>query len=172
MKLNLTRKSGLVAALVGVLLLMAAIAFAQEGPGRPDGPGGGGPRGERGPRGGGIPFLRDLNLTDAQKAQIKQIVDNFESSTKALHEKMRTLRGGDFDVLKDGAFDEASVRAAAQARASVEVELEVARARMLSQIYAVLTPEQRAQIAERRQQFEQRRQQREAERQAKPEGSR
>lgn len=41
----------------------------------------------------------------------------------------------------------------------MHVELEVARARMMSQVYALLTAEQKAQIAERRQQFEQKRQQ-------------
>ncbi|HEV7842348.1 MAG TPA: Spy/CpxP family protein refolding chaperone, partial [Pyrinomonadaceae bacterium] len=173
MKLTGRKKIGLVATLGAMLMVAAVVGFAQGGP--QEGPPPGGPRGERGfgPRGGGpggpIPFLRDLNLTDAQKAQVKQIVDNFEASTKELHEKMRNLRGGEMDVLKDGSFDEAAVRSAAQARAQVDVELEVARARMLSQVYAVLTPEQKAKLAERRQQFEQRRQQRDSERGAKPE---
>jgi Spy/CpxP family protein refolding chaperone len=174
MKLTGRKKIGLVATLVGVMLILAAVVgFAQSGP--QEGPPRGGPRGERGfgPRGGGpggpIPFLRDLNLTDAQKAQVKQLVDNFEASTKELHEKMRSLRGGEMDALKDGSFDEAAVRSAAQARASIEVELEVARARMMSQVYAVLTAEQKAKLAERRQQFEQRRNERESERGAKPE---
>lgn len=175
MRLTGRKKIGLVATLVGALLMLAAVVgFAQGGP--QEGPGGPGPRGERGfgPRGGGgpggpIPFLRDLNLTDAQKAQVKQIVDNFEASTKELREKMRGLRGGEADVLKDGTFDEAAVRSAAQARASIDVEMEVARARMMSQVYGVLTAEQKAKIAERRQQFEQRRKEREAERGAKPE---
>jgi Spy/CpxP family protein refolding chaperone len=178
MRLTGRKKISLVAALAGALLLMAAVAgFAQGGP--QEGPRGGprGPRGERGigPRGDGpgrpLPFLRDLNLTDAQKAQVKQIVDNFESSTRELREKMRSLRGGEQDALKDGGFDEAAVRSAAQARASIEVELEVARARMLSQVYGVLTAEQKARLAEQRQQFEQRRKEREAERGAKPDGN-
>jgi Spy/CpxP family protein refolding chaperone len=37
----------------------------------------------------------------------------------------------------------------------VEVELEVAHARTMSQVLAILTPEQKAQLAERRKQFEQ-----------------
>lgn len=173
MRLTGRKKIGLVAALFGALLMLAAVAgFAQEGPrqGSPGGPGG--PRGERGfgPRGPGgpgghIPFLRDLNLTDAQKAQVKQIVDSSAASTRELREKMRALGGGgQGDVLKDGAFDEAAIRSAAQARAQIQVELEVAHARMLSQVYGVLTAEQKAQLAERRQQFEQKRREREAER--------
>jgi Spy/CpxP family protein refolding chaperone len=90
----------------------------------------------------------------------------FEASTQALHEQLRQAGpgggGGPFEGLKDGAFDEAAVRAAAQARASLHVELEVARARMMSQVYALLTAEQKATLAERRQQFEQRRRARES----------
>jgi Spy/CpxP family protein refolding chaperone len=109
-------------------------------------------------------------LTDAQKAQVKQIVDNFEASTKELREKMRGLRGGEGDAF-NGTFDEATVRSQAQARAQVQVELEVAHARMLSQVYNVLTAEQKAQVAERRQQFEQRRREREAERGTRPDSN-
>ncbi|MDT7604686.1 MAG: hypothetical protein QOF61_2683 [Acidobacteriota bacterium] len=101
------------------------------------------------------PMAHGLNLTDAQKAQIKQIADSFEESTKSLHEQLFKAGGGPFDGL-DGSFDEATVRAAAQARSGIEVELNVAHAKMLSQVYALLTTEQKAKLAELRQQFEQR----------------
>jgi protein CpxP len=178
MRLTGRKRSGLLVALVSALVLLAAVVggFAQEGQqGQPGGPGG--PRGERGfrgPRGPGgpIPFLRELNLTDAQRAQVKQIVDNFAASTKELREKMRSLGGPEGDVFKEGNFDEAAVRAGAQARAQVQIEMEVAHARMLSQVYNVLTAEQKAKLAELRQQFEQRRREREAERGARPEDDR
>ena len=184
MRLTVRKRGGLVVALMSALVLLAAVVagFAQEGPqqgpqggpGGPRGERGFGPRGPRGPGGPGapIPFLRELNLTDAQKAQVKQIVDNFAASTKELREKMRSLGGPEGDVFKDGNFDEAAVRTGAQARAQVQVEMEVAHARMLSQVYNVLTAEQKAKIAELRQQFEQRRREREAERGARPEDDR
>lgn len=152
MKLTKTKLIGGALALAAVLMLTMA-GFAQQQ---------GGPGGPGGPRGGLGPLVRDLNLTDAQKAQVKQIVDSFEESTKTLREQLFKAGGGPFDELKDGAFDEAAVRAAAQARASIQVELEVAHARMMSQIYAILTPEPKAKLAERRQQFEQKRREREA----------
>lgn len=160
-----------VVAITGALLLMlAVVGLSQQGgrhggPGREDGPGRGGFRGGPGGPGGrdGLgPLARDLNLTDEQKAQIKKITDGFEESTKALHEQMRALH--ESDAPKDGAFDEAAVRTAATARANVQVELEVARARMMSQVFSVLTAEQKAQLAAKRQEFEQKRQEREAER--------
>src|SRR3954469_581404 len=140
MKFSLKKKSSIIAIVGALLLAMAMVAFSQEG--RPPGPPpGGGFRGVPGghPRDGLGPIARDLNLTDDQKAQIKKITASFEESTKALREQMRSLHEGQADPLTDGTFDETAVRAAAQARANVQVELDVAHARMMSQIFAVLT---------------------------------
>ncbi|HEX8922233.1 MAG TPA: Spy/CpxP family protein refolding chaperone, partial [Pyrinomonadaceae bacterium] len=124
------------------------------GPQGPHPPG----RGFRGGPGGDLlgHLSRELNLTEDQKAQIKKIADSAEESTKALREQMRSLHESQPDPLSAGTFDEAAVRAAAQARANVQVELEVAHARTMSQVLAVLTTEQKAQLSERRKQFEQR----------------
>ena len=43
-----------------------------------------------------------------------------------------------------GAFDEAAVRSAAEARAKIQIELEVSHAKMMSQVAGVLTAEQKA----------------------------
>jgi protein CpxP len=144
-------------ALVAGLTLTAAVFARQEG--HHGGPRPGGPGGPHGPHGGRLVehLTRALNLTDAQQAQVKQIEDSLRESTKSLHEQLqKTDGGGPLDALKDG-FDEASVRSAAQARAAAHVELEVAHARAMSQVYAILTAEQKAKLAEIRQQFGQRR---------------
>src|SRR5207237_2899316 len=96
---------------------------------------------------------RDMNLTNDQKAQIQKITDSFRESDKALHDQLRTLRENEADPLS-GAFNEANVRSAAEARAKIQVELEVSHAKMLSQIAGVLTTEQKAQLAAKRQPFE------------------
>jgi Spy/CpxP family protein refolding chaperone len=62
---------------------------------------------------------------------------------------MRALHESDADPL-NAAFDEAAVRTAAEARAKIDVELSVAHAKMMSQIGAVLTTEQKAQLAAKR----------------------
>jgi periplasmic protein CpxP/Spy len=156
MKVTRKRVIGGAVALAAALMMTAA-AFAQQGPppGGPHGPGG-----HHGPGGPGGSLLGHLShvltLTDAQQAQIKQIEEGFRESTKSLHEQLFKAGGeGPFEGFKDGAFDEAAVRAAAQARANIHVELDVAHAKMLSQVYAVLTSEQRAKLAELKQQFEQ-----------------
>jgi protein CpxP len=156
MKFN-WKKSTLIIAIAGALLLTATAAVAvafSHGHGRWQRP----PQGEgfrRGPgRHDGLgPLARDLNLTDDQKAQIKKITDSFEESNKALFDQLRTLHQNEPDPLS-GNFDEAAVRTAAEARAKVQIELEVSRAKMMSQIAGVLTAEQKAQAAAKRQQFE------------------
>jgi len=145
-KLNWKKFS--VATIAGALLLTgAAMAFSQ-GP-----PRGGGFRGGPGPGDGLGPLARDLNLTDDQKAQMKKITDSFRESDKALHDQLRTLHESEPDPIS-GTFDEAAVRAAAEARAKIQIELEVSHAKMMSQIAAVLTADQQAQLAAKRQQFE------------------
>ena len=120
------------------------------GPGMPGGPGFGGPRGF-GPFG---PFGRELNLTDDQRTQIQKIQQSFQPGDQALHEQMRTLVEGQGDPM-GAEFNEAAVRSAAEARAKIQVEMEVSRARMMSQMLGVLTPEQRAQLAAHREQMRQ-----------------
>lgn len=168
-------------ALAGAVLLMGIIGFAQQsstqGQGGQEqrterkwqGRGGKGGRHGGGMRGGfgGGRFAEKLNLTDAQKAQMEQISTRYRESFKAQRQQNRGQRdGGGFEAFNGGTFNEAAVRAAAQARANAHVEMEVARARMMSEMYNVLTAEQKAQLAAERQQREQKRQERRANRKA------
>ena len=117
---------------------------------------GGGRRGGFGPFGR---FGAELNLTDAQLEQMRQIEERYRATFQSQREG-RGQRGERpaFDPLAGGTFDEAAVRAAAQARANAQVEREVAQARMMHEMYNVLTAEQKAQLQATRQQHEQRRQ--------------
>ena len=155
MKFNL-KKSTLIIALAGVLVVAAtataAVAVAhkheqgqsvRQGEGFRHGPWA---------RNGLGPLFHSLNLTADQKTQIKQIADSFKDSNKALHEQMKALRGSAPNPMS-GTFDEAAVRAAAEARAKVQVELAVSRAKMMSQIAGVLTPDQKTQLAAKRAAF-------------------
>jgi len=157
MRLKSTKLIAFALAAVASMALAAAAFPGQDGHHGPGGPGGG-PRGPHGPHAGNLVehLSRALDLTDAQKAQVKQIEDALRENTKSLHEQVAKPGGGPLDGFKDG-FDEAAVRSAAQARAAVHVELEVAHARAMSQIYSLLTAEQKAKLAELRKQFEQRR---------------
>ena len=150
MKIN-WKKIGFSIVAATVLMAAAAVVFSQRPQGPPPGPppgggfrgGPGGPRDGFGPFG---PFGRELNLTDDQKAQIQKIHDSFRDSDKALFHQLRALHESEPNPMT-GAFDEAAVRSAAEARAKIQVELEVSHAKMMSQIAAVLTADQKAQLA-------------------------
>ncbi len=146
------------------LTLSASVGYAQDRANDT------GKRGERGMRDGGGGFGhfgRELNLSEAQKTQMQQIAARFKQSTRSTHEQLRALHhNGGAGGFKDGAFNEATVRQAAQARANLEVELQVSRARMMSEMYAILTPEQKAQLQQKRQEREQQHKQRMQQRKA------
>lgn len=156
---------GLALAAGFALMGVVGVAAQQEqeqggGRNRAERPWGQGEGREGGRRGG--PFRRfgaELNLTDAQLEQMRQIEERYRASFKAQRENrgQRVERDG-FDPLAGGTFDESAVRAAAQARANAQVEREVAQARMMYEMYNVLTSEQKAQLQAVRQQREQRRQ--------------
>jgi Spy/CpxP family protein refolding chaperone len=183
--MNLTRSRKIVGglALAGTLALSGIVGFAQQGTNQGTQQGGKerGAWGERGERGGrhkgggghgmkggfGGHFAEKLNLTDAQKAQMDQISARYRETMKAQRQQRAgDGRNGGFDAFGGGTFNEAEVRAAAQARANARVEMEVQRARMMSEMYNVLTAEQKAQLAAGRQQREQKRQERRARRNA------
>jgi Spy/CpxP family protein refolding chaperone len=139
---------------VGALLIMTAAVVVSQGPQQGTGgppPGEGFRRGPR-PRDGMFPMLHGLNLSDDQKAQIKTIIDNEAANTRELRDKLKALHESEADPFS-ATFNEASVRADAEARAKIDIELQVAHARTMSQIGAILTTEQKAQLASRRAQF-------------------
>jgi Spy/CpxP family protein refolding chaperone len=178
--MQLTRSRKIIGglALAGTMALSGIVGFAQQG--TTQGTQGGGKdrgswgRGEHGGhkrggmRGGGFGrFAENLNLTDAQKAQIEQITTRYREAAKAGRGQQRQRRGErGFEAFGGGTFNEAEVRAAAQARANAQVEREVAHARMMSELYNVLTAEQKAQLSAQRQQREQKRQERRTRRNA------
>ena len=89
-------------------------------------------------------FGRKLNLTDAQRNQIKTIVSEERPKMKPLFQQLKAGREQLDALIKSGPFDEAKVRSIAKGQADILANMIVGRERMKSQIYAVLTPEQRA----------------------------
>jgi Spy/CpxP family protein refolding chaperone len=95
-----------------------------------------------------------LDLTDAQQAQAKDILAKEKPTVRPLmqqlaqaHQQMRQLE-------QAGTFDEAKVRALATQQSQTMTELIVQKARIKSELVALLTPEQKNKLAK----FEARRQ--------------
>jgi len=120
--------------------------FAQGGPGGPGGRGRMGGPGRGGPL-AGLP-LRELNLSDAQREQVKAIVDSHQAEMKAVGDRAMTARQALHAATTSASFDEAAVRARAAELAAVEADVAVGRARIFADVYQILTPEQQAKVKE------------------------
>ena len=136
------------------LIAGAALAgvAAQGGPGGHGGHGGfGGRRGPGGPGGPGIlnpRILHQLDVTDAQREQIRTLVEANREANQALHEQLRANHEAVRAASLTTTFDEGQVRALIAAGEAIRTDLALSEARLTSQVYALLTPEQRAELAE------------------------
>ena len=141
-----------------VALLATSVAYAQEPPG-----GGFGGRGGRGfgPGGPGL-VLNELNLTDAQREQVREIRGRYREQIQTLSRRLGDLTAKQRQAIETVPVNETLITSATQDMTQAEVELAIQEARINADIWSVLTPEQQAKAtklrAERKAQMEQRRQ--------------
>jgi protein CpxP len=121
------------------------------------GPGGPGFRGgPGGPFGMGGFALRGLDLTDAQREQVKAIMESHRDEQKAIGARMQAARKALHEAIAADAFDETAVRAKAAEIGAVEADAAVLQARIKGEISAILTPEQLKKAKELRGEMENR----------------
>lgn len=120
--------------------------FRGRGPGGPDGPGGfraGGPMGM-------LPRLsREINLTDAQREQIRAIAESHKADWTALSDRARTARIALNDAVNAEPIDEALIRQKSSEVAAVDADIAVARARAHAEVRQILTAEQKEKVRSR-----------------------
>ena len=105
-------------------------------------------------------MLQALNLTDDQKAKVKSIMETSRTNLKPTFEALRDDHKKMEALTANGAFDEGQVSALANEQGSLMAKMTVERARVKSQIAAILTDEQKAKAAQMRDQFKQKMQER------------
>jgi len=129
-------------------------------------------RGRFGPDGWMLRHMtRKLNLTEAQQSQIKGILQTERGKIQPLTQQLRQNQQAE-DAAVNGTFDEAQARTFAGKQTQIMVDLIVEKQRMKSEIYAVLTPDQRTKalqlMQEREQRWQQHRQKNSQAQQASP----
>jgi len=141
-----------------VALLATSVAFAQ-------GPRGGGPfggRGGRGPFGPGGLELNQLNLSDTQRQQVREIRQRYREQTQQVAQRLNAAAEKQRQAIETLPVNETLITSATQDMTAAQVEMAIQEARLNSEIWSVLTPEQQGQAtklrAERKAQMEQRRQ--------------
>jgi Spy/CpxP family protein refolding chaperone len=128
-----------------VLVIGGVLAFAQMRQHR----GGWGP----GMHGGFLAHVaRYLDLTDAQKAQIKTMWQAEKPTVLPLVQRLANGRKEMLELTANGNFDQQKVQALANQQSQTIAQLIVEKQKLESQIYSqVLTPEQRTKVDQMRQ---------------------
>jgi protein CpxP len=124
-------------------LTMGGAAYAQ-------GPGGRGFRGRLarpgGPGGlGGLP-IRALDLTDAQKDQVRAIRERHADDLRAAQDRLRKAVDAARKVAETIPVNEGLIRATIQDQAEAQTDVAIEQSRLLSDTWAVLTPAQQARV--------------------------
>jgi len=109
--------------------------------------------GERGGRMGGGMMFRGIDLTDDQKAKMKQISQSFRERTQSLHQQLGAKRQELRQASEGGTFNEALATQKLQESASLEAKLMGEQFRMRQEMLSVLTPEQKTQLEQKRAEF-------------------
>jgi protein CpxP len=113
---------------------------------------GGSSGGERGGSMHGM-MLKGINLTDDQKAKMKQISQSFRERTQSLHQALQAKRQELRQASEGGTFNEALATQKLQESASLQAKLMGERFRMRQEMLSVLTPEQKTQLEQQRAEF-------------------
>jgi protein CpxP len=93
-----------------------------------------------------------LDLNDAQRQQVKSLIAAERPTLQPLIQQLATAHQQMVAASTSGQFDEAKVRSIAQQQSQNIVELIVARQRLQSKFYELLTPEQRTKFDQLQQQ--------------------
>jgi Spy/CpxP family protein refolding chaperone len=135
------QRIALIALAVAVVESGAAAALLAQGPG---GRGAGAPPdGRAGARGFAAGFaLGQLDLSDAQKQQVRDITQRHRADAEALQTRLTTALQAQQAAITTVPVNEALIRSASQDLAAVQADMAVDRARLHADIFAILTVEQ------------------------------
>jgi Spy/CpxP family protein refolding chaperone len=154
------KQRGMIAAVLAVTLLAGAAASvtAQPPAGEPGqrmgrGPGGGG---MGGPGRLGFPGLRQLDLTEAQREQVRNIHQSHREEGRQIAERTRAAQR-ELNLASEGTVvNESDIRTKANALAAAIADGTIHRAKVNAEIYNVLTAEQQQKLRELRTQMQER----------------
>ena len=92
--------------------------------------------------------LRGLDLTDEQRGQVKQVVEQSRSTIVPLRQQMRDGRAKLADLSQTGSFDQAQVEYLASEQGKLLAAMIVERQKTRAAIFSLLNDEQKAKAAE------------------------
>jgi protein CpxP len=121
---------------IGAAVMLAVAAAIAQGHGF------GGPGGEF------HRILKQLDLTSDQHSQVKAIFEKEKPTLQPLMQQMRQSQSAMKALEAAGPFDEAKVTALATQNSQTMIQLQVEHERIKSEIMQILTPDQKAKLAQ------------------------
>lgn len=97
-------------------------------------------------------LMDQVDLTNAQRAEIKTIIDTNRNDTESVRQRLRDNRKAMYELVSSNQYSLERVRELADQQAKLNAELTVARIDTMHRTLQVLTPEQRAELAKLREQ--------------------
>jgi Spy/CpxP family protein refolding chaperone len=104
----------------------------------------------------GLKTMLELKLSESQQTQVLGIIGKYEDEMKNNRDSIREARKNFMTAMHAEVFDEGKVRTAFKELSSIREESIVSRGKMMSELKAVLTPEQMALLKERKAQRKER----------------
>jgi protein CpxP len=92
-------------------------------------------------------FAKYLDLTDAQRTQMKAVMHKEHATMKPLMQQVHQM-DQQLKQYVEGTFDEAKVQALVAQQAQTMVQLKVQETRVHNELYQLLTPDQQAKMKE------------------------
>lgn len=105
----------------------------------------------------GVKAMLELKLSESQQTQVLGIIGKYEDEMKNNRDSIRGARKNFMAAMHAEVFDEVKVRTAFKGLSLIREESIVSRGKMMSELKAVLTPEQMALLKERKAQRMERR---------------
>lgn len=127
------------AALLALGLGTAALAQGPDGPQRGRGFGFG--------RGHGFP-LQALDLTDTQREQVRDVMQRHRQDMAEAGKRLRAARDAQREAVTTVPVNEGLIRSTSQTLAAAQTDMALLQARVHSEIWTLLTPEQQAKAKE------------------------
>jgi Spy/CpxP family protein refolding chaperone len=94
-------------------------------------------------------FWKALNLTDAQRQQVHQMMDASKSATKSMRLNLLNAQKALQEAIAKNPNDEATIRSLSATVGTAKTELTVQRAKLRSQFVSILTADQQQLFAQR-----------------------
>ncbi|MFZ4628229.1 MAG: Spy/CpxP family protein refolding chaperone [Blastocatellia bacterium] len=127
--------TGLVALMVAVLLAVGADAQGVR------------PRGQRGAE--AQQFFRDLDLTEEQRAQMRSLREQSREESQPILRQLRDLQKERRQLIQSNTFNEEAARSLVNRESELRSALSLNRTASQHAVYNLLTPEQKAKLADR-----------------------